>query len=78
MSMSRLVLEFSDEQDLNLLITLAKKLNAKVIEVSKDEVNSSVYWLEQIAKNGGIQAINNPSEWQRNLRNDNKLPNREL
>jgi hypothetical protein len=76
--MSRLVLEFTDEQDLNLLIALANKLNAKVVEVSKDEKSSSVYWLEQIAENGGIQSIKNPSEWQRNIRIDNKLPNREL
>ena len=35
---------------------------------------SAIDWLEQLAEIGGISSIEDPVEWQRNIREDRKLP----
>ena len=35
---------------------------------------SAIYWLEQLSKIEGFSSIENPVEWQSNIRKDRKLP----
>jgi len=82
MIMSLLTLELKSESDLELLISFAKRLNAVILDITKtqtttDPKQNPVAWLEKIAKNGGIQSITNPSEWQKEIRMDSVLLNRE-
>ena len=35
---------------------------------------SAIYWLEQLAKIKAMRSIENPVEWQREIRQDRKLP----
>jgi hypothetical protein len=35
---------------------------------------SAIDWLEQLAEIGGVSSISDPVEWQRNTRQDRKLP----
>ena len=39
-----------------------------------DNEKSAIYWLEQLSKIDGFSSIENPVEWQRNIRQDRKLP----
>lgn len=39
-----------------------------------DESESAVYWLEQLAKINAMSSIEDPVEWQREIRQDRKLP----
>ncbi len=77
--MNLLTLKIKTEKDLQLFISLANKLDAEIIELDKEEkINDTdpVYWLQKISAMGGVKSISNPEEWQKQLRQDNKLPNR--
>ena len=78
--MSLLTLELKNEGDLNLFISFAKRLNVTILDIKqtkKNEKQSPVIWLEKIAKKGGVKSISNPSEWQKEIRTDPILPNRD-
>ena len=78
--MSLLTLELKNEADLDLFISFAKRLNVNILDIKNIEnieKLSSVLWLEKIAKKGGIKSISNPSEWQKEIRTDPILPNRD-
>jgi len=78
--MSLLTLELKNDADLDLFISFAKRLNAAILDVTQPKIKtmqSPVSWLEKIAKKGGIKSISNPSEWQKEIRTDNILPNRD-
>ncbi|GEM_PF-1184987 len=78
--MSLLTLELKNEGDLNLFISFAKRLNVTILDINQTIINeqeSPVLWLEKIAKKGGIKSISNPSEWQKEIRTDPILPNRD-
>jgi hypothetical protein len=78
--MSLLTLELKNEADLNLFISFAKRLNVTILDIKQTQIiekQSPVLWLERIAKKGGIKSISNPSEWQREIRTDPILPNRD-
>ncbi len=61
------------EKELKLFMALAKRLNAKVINVDKlEKKESPLYWLEQLQNIKS--SIENPSEWQRETREDRILP----
>ena len=78
--MSLLTLELKNEADLDLFISFAKRLNVTILDIKqtkKNEKQSPVLWLEKIAKKGGVKSISNPSEWQREIRTDPVLPNRD-
>jgi hypothetical protein len=78
--MSLLTLELKNEADLDLFISFAKRLNVTILDIKqtkKNEKQSPVIWLEKIAKKGGVKSISNPSEWQREIRTDPVLPNRD-
>jgi hypothetical protein len=53
------------------LTTLINRNPAK--KTKKKEI-SPIHWLEQLAKIGGVSSIDDPVEWQRNMRQDKKLP----
>ncbi len=78
--MSYLILETQNKSDIELIIAYAKKINAKVVEITqakKNEDASPMDWLEKLAKKGGVQSIENPIIWQKEIRNDKPLLNRE-
>jgi len=78
--MSLLTLELKNDSDLELIIAFAKRLNIMVLDIKKtktDSKQSPVYWLDQLADAGGVKAIANPSEWQKKIRTDKPLFNRD-
>lgn len=68
-------------QDLSVLDAFLTSLvnqgkQAKSVHKSKKQpqpTQSPTYWLEQLAKSGAFADIENPSEWQRQLRQDRQL-----
>jgi hypothetical protein len=38
------------------------------------ETKSAIDWLEQLAQIGGISSIEDPVEWQRDIRQERKMP----
>ena len=78
--MSLLTLELKNEADLNLFISFAKRLNVTILDIKQTQITekqSPVLWLEKIAIKGGVKSISDPSEWQREIRTEPVLPNRD-
>jgi hypothetical protein len=78
--MSLLTLELKNDEDLDLILALANRVNAIVHKIDKSIKSSNqgpVYWLEKIAEKGGITSIEDPSEWQKEIRKDKVLAFRE-
>jgi hypothetical protein len=78
--MSRVILDISDESDLQLLLAFASKLKATVVSLSDNIGNTkkgAMWWMEQLAQQGGTTSISNPSEWQREIRKDKPQPTRD-
>ena len=78
--MHQLALEINNEIDLDLILSLVNRLNAKVLDIEVLPLvpkQDPVYWLEKIADNGGIKSISNPSDWQREIRKDKILHQRD-
>jgi len=71
--MARLVLEISNQKDLDLLLSFAKRLKVNILEVDKQD-QSPVFWLEQLSKIDSFKDIDDPVEWQRNVRKERPLP----
>lgn len=81
--MSRLILEGDDKQ-IALLLKLAENMtDVDIVEhipeasaLIDDDKKSPLYWLDQIRNRGGVSyAIPNPSEWQRDIRSEDKMLN---
>ena len=73
-------MELKNDADLELFISFARRLNAAIVDISKpNQANGEnpVAWLEKIAAIGGVRSISNPSVWQKEIRKDHKLPNRD-
>jgi hypothetical protein len=71
--MSVLTLELNNDADLELL-------NASIVEITEGSSERSehpISWLERLAQKGGVKAISNPTEWQRETRTERNLPNRD-
>ena len=75
--MTKLVLEVPNKQDLDLILTFAKRLKANVIQIGDTDEKSPIYWLEQLSKIESFKNIQDPVEWQRGIRKDRKLPFRD-
>lgn len=71
--MTKLLIEIPDIQDARLLLDFARRLNAVVLKVDEKSGQSPVFWLEQLAKTGGVNSIDDPVEWQREIRKDREL-----
>jgi len=72
--MTKLVLEISNKQDVELFLNFAKRLKANVIQVENTETQSAIHWLELLAKENAFSDIKDPMEWQRNNRKERALP----
>ena len=72
--MTKLLIEIPDAHDARLLLDFARRLNAVVVKMDEMPAQSPVYWLEQLAKCGGIGSIEDPVAWQRQIRKDRQLP----
>lgn len=75
--MTKLVLEIPNQQDLELILTFAKRLKANVIEIGEVKKQSPIHWLEKLSQIESFKEIENPVDWQRNIRVDRKLPFRD-
>ncbi len=78
--MSQLTLELKNDNDLELLIAFAKRLNIMVLDIKRVQTKSKqspVFWLEKLASEGGTKSIENPSIWQNEVREDKSLYNRD-
>jgi hypothetical protein len=75
----QITIQIDYEADLELIFAFLQRMGAKIIE-QKNELSSlsPIYWLETLAQQGGIQSIADPSEWQRQIRQDKPLPFREI
>ena len=60
--------------DAVLSILIGHSTVPKTENAPQSEDKSPIYWLEQLAKIGGISSIEDPVEWQRTIRQDRKLP----
>lgn len=79
--MSTIILESANQQDTQLLLDFAKRLNINIVAVKKQDKESkktsAFHWLEQLsAMETETGDIANHVEWQRNIRNDRPLLNR--
>ena len=81
--MSRLILEGDDKQ-IALLLKLAENMTdvdilehiPEASELNDDDKKSPLYWLDQIRNRGGMSySIPNPSEWQPDIRSEDKTLN---
>lgn len=71
--MKLVTLELKNDNDIDLLIAFTRRLDGEILnieEIDKDTSRGPVFWLNELAKKGGIHAIEDPSEWQRNQRVD--------
>lgn len=59
--------------DAFLSVLIGQNVPSKIDKTEPSESKSAVDWLEQLAETGGITSIENPVEWQRNIRKDRKL-----
>lgn len=78
--MSRIILDLHSEKDVLFFLALAERFNATVIAVTPTIVpktKKSIFWLHELSKQGGIASIEDPSEWQRTMRQDRSLPFRD-
>ena len=78
--MSLLTLELKNDSDLELFVAFARRMNIVVLDIKQtisENKQSPVYWLEQLANKGGVKSIPDPSDWQKEIRTDKKLFNRE-
>jgi hypothetical protein len=78
--MTALTLELQNEYDVDLLLMLANRINAKIIDsnnIAKTYSSSPIDLLDKIADNGGVAGISEPSLWQSEIRKDSALFGRE-
>jgi len=72
-------LELKNDNDLDLLIAFTKRLDGEILNIEQtgnELTQGPVYWLNELAKKGGVSSISDPSEWQKELRKDKNLANR--
>lgn len=60
--------------DAFLTVLIGHNIPSKTDKTPTIESKSPIDWLEQLALIGGISSIDDPVEWQRNIRQDRKLP----
>lgn len=75
--MSKIILDIPDTSSLDEIIALTKKLDGTVIEIEKQSVGLPFQYLKKIADNGGIASIKDASIWQKEIRQEKDLYNRD-
>lgn len=66
--MKLVTLELKHDEDVELLVAFAKRIDGEILnikETSAETRQAPVYWLDELARKGGMSTINDPSEWQR-------------
>lgn len=76
--MARITIETNDEQAIKKILALAKETDTNVLkETSKKNGPEVVKMMNDIAKSGSLSSIKDPVAWQREIREDRKLPFRD-
>lgn len=75
----QLIIEIENPADIDILLAIFERFKVKIInEVNNNTTTSNLksplFYLDKLAAQGGISSIPNPSEWQRETRNDTNLP----
>lgn len=74
----QITIQLHNPSDIQLLLAFLHRIGAEVIREEQDAPSvSAVHWLEVLAQEGGIKAIADPSEWQREIRKERPLSFRE-
>jgi hypothetical protein len=73
--MRRITIEIEQERDLQLLLLLAQRIGARVIMPVTEEERQK--HLRIVAQGSPTAAIDDPMQWQRDIRKDRELPFRE-
>ena len=76
----QLTIEIENPADVDILLVILERFKVKIIQQVSNEnkkTTSPLFWLDKLAAQGGISSIPNPSEWQRETRNDTNLPFRD-
>jgi hypothetical protein len=60
--------------DAFLSVLIGHNTTSKTEKTPTPDNKSAIDWLEQLAAVGGVSSIQDPVEWQRNIRKDRKLP----
>ncbi len=75
----QLTIQLHNLSDLDLLVAFLQRIGAEIVRNTQTiPTVSAVHWLETLAQEGGIKSIPNPSEWQREIRQDKPLAFRDL
>lgn len=75
--MSKIVLDIPNASAIDEIIALTKKLDGSVIDIESTSKKSPFQFLQNISKNGGISSIKNASIWQKEIRAEKKLLQRD-
>ncbi|RRB07418.1 hypothetical protein [Larkinella rosea] len=75
--MSQLLIEIDSPEDEAILLSLLPKLNGRVLEKKGSTRRSLKDALDDLAKTDIAEKYGDPSEWQREIREDRPLPGRE-
>ncbi len=76
--MNQITFQYSNQNDLMLLLLLAKRIGIQPVESINKKPNGAkmAAALGKLAQINAFSTIKNPVEWQRQIRKDRKLPNR--
>lgn len=74
--MSQLLIEIDSPEDEAILLSLLPKLNGRVLEKKESVKTSLKDILEELAQSGIADNYGDPSEWQREIRQDRPLAGR--
>ena len=60
--------------DAFLSVLIGRAPSSKTETIVQPDKQSAIDWLEQLAEIGSFSSIENPMEWQRDIRKDRALP----
>ncbi|MFP4097093.1 MAG: hypothetical protein ACLFUB_21595 [Cyclobacteriaceae bacterium] len=81
--MTKITIEVHNEEDKRLILELADRLNLPSVEEKPAETGSSANGqkvaalMQEMAENTPLRKIKDPVAWQREIRQDRKLPYRD-
>ena len=69
----QLTIEIDNPEDVVLLRAILARFQIRIVSEEQPS-ESPLFWLDQLAAQGGVKTIDDPSAWQREMRQDNQLP----
>jgi len=76
--MERITLEIHNPRDVDLLISLAKRIGITIVDEKKINDPSELKRSRSIIEKGcDISSFGDPGRWQKKVRKDRKMPSRE-